>query len=245
MRVFNLLRPNCGAVPIERQCRAQLHRKSAGTSHTDSAHLTAVDPDWGEGNPVDLRQGFDFTETVTNEEGQFAKGELSASDTGYIQQGVFILISEWTCSNTAFERTSDALSPPSTTRPASLIPGDSSFSPDGRYALSMTDHGDPLAIVRDNRALALFDGTRVLAQFLCSGSLDDVFWSKDGRWVAFNNRWANAGDRLWILKLADGQAIKSAPDRHGMLLARRAMEAFLRADPRADPKAYRHVTRFS
>ena len=44
------------------------------------------------------------------------------------------------------------------------------------------------------------------------GYLLDVFYSADNRYVAINNRRANAGDYLWVISLRDGQPLKIPED---------------------------------
>jgi len=44
------------------------------------------------------------------------------------------------------------------------------------------------------------------------GYLLDVFFSPDNKYVAINNRRANAGDYLWVISLRNGQAIKMPDD---------------------------------
>lgn len=64
----------------------------------------------------------------------------------------------------------------------------------------------------DHRELIVSSKTRVLAQFPTFGYLMDAFWSPDNKYVAINNRRANAGDYLWIISLSDGAALKMPDD---------------------------------
>lgn len=51
-----------------------------------------------------------------------------------------------------------------------------------------------------------------MAEFPTYGYLLDVFFSPDNKYVAINNRRANSGDYLWVISLANGQAIKMPDD---------------------------------
>src|SRR5260370_21111358 len=64
----------------------------------------------------------------------------------------------------------------------------------------------------DNRDLIVSSKARVLAQFPTFGYLMDAFWSPDNKYVAINNRRANAGDYLWVISLSDGAALKMPDD---------------------------------
>src|SRR5260370_37116359 len=64
----------------------------------------------------------------------------------------------------------------------------------------------------DHRELIVSSKARVLAQFPTFGYLMDVFWSPDNKYVAINNRRANAGDYLWVIALGDGAALKMPDD---------------------------------
>jgi hypothetical protein len=60
----------------------------------------------------------------------------------------------------------------------------------------------------EDRTLVLLARGRTVAQYPTFGYLLKAFWSPDNRFVAINNRRANAGDYLWILSLSDSRAIK-------------------------------------
>jgi hypothetical protein len=64
----------------------------------------------------------------------------------------------------------------------------------------------------DERTLFVSSKGHVLAQFATMGYLLDVFYSADNRYVAINNRRANAGDYLWVISLRDGQPLKIPED---------------------------------
>jgi hypothetical protein len=64
----------------------------------------------------------------------------------------------------------------------------------------------------DHRTLSVSSKARVLAQFPTFGYLMDAFWSPDNKYVAINNRRANAGDYLWVISLSDGAALKMPDD---------------------------------
>jgi lipoprotein NlpI len=64
----------------------------------------------------------------------------------------------------------------------------------------------------DHRELIVSSKTRVLAQFPTFGYLMGAFWSPDNKYVAINNRRANAGDYLWVISLSDGAALKMPDD---------------------------------
>jgi tetratricopeptide (TPR) repeat protein len=64
----------------------------------------------------------------------------------------------------------------------------------------------------DHRTLTVSSKARVLAQFPTFGYLMAAFWSPDNKYVAINNRRANAGDYLWVISLSDGAALKIPDD---------------------------------
>jgi len=64
----------------------------------------------------------------------------------------------------------------------------------------------------EDHALVLSAKGKVIAQYPTYGYLLSAAWSPGNKYVAINNRRANAGDYLWILSLSDGKAIKVPED---------------------------------
>src|SRR5206468_4133814 len=81
-------------------------------------------------------------------------------------------------------------------------------SADHKYCVKIVARAQDL----DHRELIVSSKARVLAQFPTFGYLMDAFWSPDNKYVAINNRRANAGDYLWVISLSDGAAIKMPDD---------------------------------
>jgi hypothetical protein len=104
-------------------------------------------------------------------------------------------------------------------------------SPDGKFSVeiqtnSKADDLDNLLVIRN--------GEKEIARKQTFGYLLNVFWTDTGKYVAINNRRANAGDYLWIFSLSNGECIKAA-DSDSDILHSRAMAAFQRIDKRAVP----------
>jgi hypothetical protein len=84
-------------------------------------------------------------------------------------------------------------------------------SRDNKYCVQMipkAGHPDQW----DQCTLRVSSNSRILAEFPTMGYLLDVFYSADNRYVAINNRRANAGDYLWVISLRDGQPLKIPED---------------------------------
>ena len=95
----------------------------------------------------------------------------------------------------------------------------------------------------NKRELIVSSKAGVLAKFPTFGYLMDAFWSPDNKYVAINNRRANAGDYLWVISLKDGAALK-VPDDVASDLGKRNLGHIIDDDPWG--KTVREVTtRFS
>jgi hypothetical protein len=64
----------------------------------------------------------------------------------------------------------------------------------------------------EDRTLVVSAKDKIVAEYPTYGYLLSAFWSPDGKYVAINNRRANAGDYLWVISLPDGKAIKVPDD---------------------------------
>ena len=53
---------------------------------------------------------------------------------------------------------------------------------------------------------------KTIGKFPTEGYLINAFWRSDNKYVAVNNRRANAGDYLWVLNLSSSQAVKMPDD---------------------------------
>lgn len=92
-------------------------------------------------------------------------------------------------------------------------PPEELFSPNHRFSIKLLHK----ALAGFDAAdfcftLAVYDRERCLSEFPTVGYLLEAFWSPDGEYVAVNNRRANNGDYLWVLRLADGKAVKKPVD---------------------------------
>jgi lipoprotein NlpI len=65
---------------------------------------------------------------------------------------------------------------------------------------------------QENRTLTVSMNGKTVAQYPTYGYLLGAFWSPDNKYVAANNRRANAGDYLWVISLSDGAALKMPDD---------------------------------
>jgi hypothetical protein len=81
-------------------------------------------------------------------------------------------------------------------------------STDKRYCVQMI----PTPSHPDECTLRISAAGSKLAEFPTFGYLLDVLFSPDNKYVAINNRRANAGDYLWVISLDKGQAIKMPDD---------------------------------
>ena len=81
-------------------------------------------------------------------------------------------------------------------------------STDGAYCVELV----PTRGYPDQATLRVSDKSRTFAEFDTFGYLLDVIFSPDSRFVAVNNRRANAGDYLWVISLKDGSPIKVPDD---------------------------------
>jgi hypothetical protein len=107
-------------------------------------------------------------------------------------------------------------------------------SPDKRFSIEIRENPEPKHDSgRDERLLTISDRGKQIAEHKTYGYLLDVFWSDTGKYVAVNNRRANAGDYIWIFSLPDGKCVKMADTDQLAFLSRRAGEAIHRLDNRA------------
>jgi hypothetical protein len=111
-------------------------------------------------------------------------------------------------------------------------------SPGGRYTLNLREEVMPGAAEDEDHAIVLLDGTKEIARHPISGTLLEQVWSPGGQWVAFNNRWANGGDCVWILSLKDGRILKKARDQFGEEIERAALEAIRKIEPAATEEKF-------
>lgn len=96
-------------------------------------------------------------------------------------------------------------------------------SPDGQYRIEMLHSALPGSDpVSGFYTIVVVRRDEVLSRFPTQGYLISAFWSRDGKYVAVNNRRANSGDYVWVFSLIDGKAIKSPDEIPGEVYADRA-----------------------
>jgi hypothetical protein len=97
---------------------------------------------------------------------------------------------------------------------AAIAPPSSDISsPDGVYSLRISNTAVPGSDpYKGFYALELSRRGNVLSKHATEGYLLEAFWSKDGKFVAVNNRRGSSGDYLWIFRLSDGKALKEPND---------------------------------
>lgn len=83
---------------------------------------------------------------------------------------------------------------------------------DGDYCVKIIRKRLPDAPEGEEFTLIVSSKARILARFPTYGYLLSAFWSPDNRYVAINNRRANAGDYLWVISLGDGNLLKIPAD---------------------------------
>lgn len=104
-------------------------------------------------------------------------------------------------------------------------------SPDKRFTVELQDTAPDQKFI--DRVLIIREGGREIARQKTLGYLLNVFWDDTGKYVAVNNRRANAGDYIWIFSLPDGKCIKTADSGQFAFLSQPALKAFQRLDSRA------------
>jgi hypothetical protein len=104
-------------------------------------------------------------------------------------------------------------------------------SPDKRFVVEIQQI-NPDAKSLD-RLIIIRDAGKEIARQKTVGYLLNVFWDDTGRYVAINNRRANAGDYVWIFSLPDGKCIKTADSGQFRFLMEPALNSFKRLDARA------------
>jgi hypothetical protein len=92
----------------------------------------------------------------------------------------------------------------------------------GEHCVRLVSNRQPQATDGDC-TLIISSKDKDLGRFSTYGYLLSAIWSPDGKYVAVNNRRANAGDYLWILSASDGRAIK-VPEELASTHARGMME---------------------
>ena len=81
----------------------------------------------------------------------------------------------------------------------------------GERCVRLVSNGQPKATDGDC-ALVISSKGKDLSRSSTYGYLLSAVWSPDGKYVAVNNRRANAGDYVWIFSLTNGAAIKVPGD---------------------------------
>jgi hypothetical protein len=105
--------------------------------------------------------------------------------------------------------------------PAKLV------SPDGRFTVKLEPNAS------DTNLMSLLNHENVIAEVPTYGYMLSAFWSEDGRYLAINNRRANAGDYLWVFSLPDGKCIKQPDDIVGESFRSGAIKYFGAINPAA------------
>src|SRR5262249_26313243 len=107
-------------------------------------------------------------------------------------------------------------------------------SPDQQFSVEITDNPNSGGKFEIERLLVIVrDHSKAIASYPTYGYLLDVYWDDTGKYVAVNNRRANAGDYVWVFSLPDGKCLKQADSQQFSFLSKRAREAFKRIDGRA------------
>jgi hypothetical protein len=92
-------------------------------------------------------------------------------------------------------------------------PHEELYSGDQRYSVRILHSALPGADPYDGFfTIAVRSGQQYIAKYPTIGFLIDAFWSRDGKYVAVDNRRANSGDYLWVFRLSDGHAIRMPVD---------------------------------
>jgi len=87
------------------------------------------------------------------------------------------------------------------------------FSPDKTQKVEIIEKAMPGADPEgDCYTLVLTAHGKTIGKFATQGYLINAFWSPDNKYVAVNNRRANAGDYLWVLSSSDSHAVKIPDD---------------------------------
>jgi hypothetical protein len=105
-------------------------------------------------------------------------------------------------------------------------------SPDRRFSVQIQNTAADEKSIND-RLLIIRDRDKEIARQKTLGYLIDAFWDDTGKYVAVNNRRANAGDYVWIFSLPDGKCVKAPDSPQLAFLSKSALEAFHRLDSRA------------
>jgi hypothetical protein len=106
-------------------------------------------------------------------------------------------------------------------------------SPDRRFSIDMEPAKPGQASGGNDEFLVIREGGKEIARQATLGFLLDVFWDDTGKYVAINNRQANAGDYLWVFSLPDGKCIKPPDSPQLKPLSKLALDAFQHLDSRA------------
>ena len=96
---------------------------------------------------------------------------------------------------------------------ADELPPSELFSPDKTHSVQLLETPMPDADPEgDDYTLVLTAAGKPIGKFATQGYLIDAFWSPNHKYVAVDNRRANAGDYLWVLDLTNGHAVKIPDD---------------------------------
>jgi hypothetical protein len=106
-------------------------------------------------------------------------------------------------------------------------------SPDQRFSVDMEPSKSGEEQNGNDEAMVIRESGKEIARRATFGFLLDVFWDDRGKYVAINNRQANAGDYLWVFSLPDGKCIKEPDSPQLKPLSKLALDAFQRLDKRA------------
>jgi hypothetical protein len=88
-------------------------------------------------------------------------------------------------------------------------------SPDKKYCVKIETNALPGADPdRGFFTLVIAREGTVISRFPTEGYLIDAFWSNENHYVAINNRRANNGDYLWVIRLADSKALRVPDDQN-------------------------------
>jgi hypothetical protein len=105
------------------------------------------------------------------------------------------------------------------------------YSPDGRFSVQMQTKpaGHDTVFFRDT-VLLLRRGKTLIGKKIAGGFLQQVFWDKNGKYVAVGNHLGSAGGDTWVFRLSDGKCLGSIIEDSD--LVEKATEAMKRLDSR-------------
>src|SRR5438309_2256727 len=82
----------------------------------------------------------------------------------------------------------------------------------GEYSIRILDKKLPGADPDFGDTIAVYHRDKLLSEFSTIGYLSAAYWSRDGRFVAVNNRRGTYGDYFWVFRLRDGRVLKQPSD---------------------------------